>query len=536
MSEKKSGLSCGEALVQLLADYGIDTVFGIPGVHTLELYRGLESNAVKHYLVRHEQGAGFMADGYARVTGKPAACFLITGPGVINAGTPIGQAFSDSVPMLIVSSVNAVEDLGQGRGRLHEVTDQRAVIAPLCAFSATAYTIDQIPALVARAFAVFRSQRPRPVHIEIPLDVLAQRVPEPWKPQAIPGKPVADAAQIAAAAKLLKSAKRPLILAGGGAIDSGEEIKALAMRLAAPVIVTTTAKGLVPHAHPMHMADTLGSPAAREGLAAADVLLTLGSEMSETDHWTGMLKFSAKMIRVDLDPRKLTDDYPAEIAILADAKTTAASLLKELGAGKPATDWGTLPADIQRRARKTKSDVQKLHMKVLSRIRAALPDNAVLATDMTQLAYTCYSLFDHRMARGYLHPVGFGTLGYALPAAIGAKIARPDLPVVAIAGDAGFLFTMQELGPAVESGLPLCVIVWNNDWLQQIREGLVGLGVAEIGVKGHNPDFLMLARSFGCKAERAETLDQVEKMVAAAVKGPGVTLIEIRQDMKELQT
>ena len=535
MTEKKSGLSCGEALVQLLADYGIDTVFGIPGVHTLELYRGLDSNKVKHYLVRHEQGAGFMADGYARVSGKPAACFLITGPGVINAGTPIGQAFSDSVPMLVISSVNAVEDLGQGRGRLHEVTDQRAVIAPLVAFSATAYSIDQIPALVARAFAVFRSQRPRPVHIEIPLDVLDQRVPEPWKIQAIPGKPAADKESLAAATALLKGAKQPLILAGGGAIDSGPEIKALAARLGAPVIVTTTAKGLVPHDDPWHLADTLGTAAARQALAAADVLLTLGSEMSETDHWTGKLSFSAKMIRVDLDPRKLADDYPATVAMLADAKTTAAALLELLGKGTPTTTWGDLPKKLQAEARQPKHPLQALHMKVLSAIRRAVPDEAIFATDMTQIAYSCYSQFPAKMARGYLHPVGFGTLGYALPAAIGAKIARPDLPVVAIAGDAGFLFTLQELGVAVENGLPLAIVLWNNDWLQQIREGLVERGIPEIGVKGLNPDFLMLARAFGCKAERAETLAEVERLVAAAVKGPGVTLIEVRQDMKELQ-
>ena len=165
-------MSCGGALLHLLKAYGVDTLFGIPGVHTLEFYREMEAAGVRHIGVRHEQGAGFMADGYARASGKPGTCLLITGPGITNAATPIGEAYSDSVPLLVISSVNESGDLGMGRGKLHEITDQRAVTAPLTAFSATALTPAQVEPLLARAFAGFSSARPRPAHIAVPLDVL----------------------------------------------------------------------------------------------------------------------------------------------------------------------------------------------------------------------------------------------------------------------------------------------------------------------------------------------------------------------------
>jgi 5-guanidino-2-oxopentanoate decarboxylase len=176
----KQNLTGGQALVRLLANYGVDTVFGIPGVHTLELYRGLPGSGIRHVLTRHEQGAGFMADGYARVSGKPGVCFVITGPGVTNAATGIGQAYADSIPMLVISSVNHTASLGKGWGSLHECQDQRAMTAPITAFSAVALTAEDLPELIARAYAVFDSERPRPVHISVPLDVLAAPVARDW--------------------------------------------------------------------------------------------------------------------------------------------------------------------------------------------------------------------------------------------------------------------------------------------------------------------------------------------------------------------
>uniref|UniRef100_UPI003906A56E thiamine pyrophosphate-binding protein n=1 Tax=Pseudomonas protegens TaxID=380021 RepID=UPI003906A56E len=217
-------LTGGQALVRLLAGYGVDTVFGIPGVHTLELYRGLPGSGIRHVLTRHEQGAGFMADGYARVSGKPGVCFVISGPGVTNVATPIGQAYADSIPLLVISSVNHSASLGKGCGSLHETQDQRAITAPITAFSALALSPEDLPELIARAFAVFDSQRPRPVHISVPLDVLAAKVARDWTGEVVrrPGRGPAAAADIRQAADTLRRAKRPMIIAGGGTLHAPE--------------------------------------------------------------------------------------------------------------------------------------------------------------------------------------------------------------------------------------------------------------------------------------------------------------------------
>ena len=210
--------TCAQSLVRLLEGYGVDTVFGIPGVHTVELYRGLHGSRLRHVSPRHEQGAGFMADGYARASGKPGVCFIITGPGMTNILTAMGQAYADSVPMLVISTVNRREHLRLGHGHLHELPDQRAMVAGVCAFSHTLQAPSELPELLARAFAVFKCARPRPVHIEIPLDVLEMPADNlNLMPRSLPGAPAPAGASIEAALALLNSAHRPLILAGGGA-------------------------------------------------------------------------------------------------------------------------------------------------------------------------------------------------------------------------------------------------------------------------------------------------------------------------------
>ena len=213
---KPTTQTCGEALIDLLEQYEVDTVFGVPGVHTFELYRGLADSDLHHVLAKNEAGAGFMADGYARVTGKPGVCLLITGPGVTNATTPIGQAYADSMPMLVISSENPSDSLGKGWGLLHEISDQTAVTRPLTALSATARTPADVPELIGQAFSIFASQRPRPVHIAIPMDVLKLEAGEGWQRRTTPSRPMADPASIAQAADLLAAAQRPLIMPGGG--------------------------------------------------------------------------------------------------------------------------------------------------------------------------------------------------------------------------------------------------------------------------------------------------------------------------------
>jgi thiamine pyrophosphate-dependent acetolactate synthase large subunit-like protein len=521
--------TCGRAVISLLEAYGVDTVFGMPGVHTLELYKGLAASRIRHVLVRHEQGAGFMADGYARATGRPGVCVVITGPGVTNAATAMGEAYSDSIPMLVLSSVNATADLGMGRGRLHEITSQQAVTAPLTAFSRTALAAGEVPELLARAFAAFSSARPRPVHISLPLDVLVEPADftlEARTPPALPS-PAADA--IDTAAGLLRGARRPVIIAGGGCIAGAEALRRFAEKAVAPVIVTNAAKGVIPDSHPLCLGARLPLAPVQELLASADLVIAVGSELAETDSWVDRLPLDGDLIRIDIDAVTAQRDYPATVALVADAGRTLTALEAAVDGISSAITDAELDA-VRKRCADGMSSLSRTHMKVLDGLRGALPEDAIVITDMTQIAYTGNVHYPCNMPRSWFHPNGYGTLGYALPAAIGARLGAPQRAVAVLVGDGGLLFTIQELATAAELGLPLVIVLWNNDGLGQIRDDMIAKGIPEVGVSPRNPDYQLLARAFGCHAVRPDSLDAFTEAVTKALSAHVPTLIEVRQD------
>ena len=525
-------LTGGQALVRLLANYGVDTVFGIPGVHTLELYRGLPGSGIRHVLTRHEQGASFMADGYARVSGKPGVCFIITGPGVTNAATGIGQAYADSIPMLVISSVNHTASLGKGWGCLHETQDQRAMTAPITAFSAVALSAEDLPELIARAYAVFDSERPRPVHISVPLDVLAAPVNRDWSNDVVrrPGRGPASNTAMEHAATKLQNAKRPMIIAGGGALHATQELQTISTRLAAPLFTSVAGKGLLPPDDPLHAGSSLCLEPGWNLIAEADVVLAVGTEMADTDFWRERLPLTAELLRVDIDPRKFNDFYPCAVALQGDAQQTLAGLLERL----PATDRDANAAiasvaKLRDAVKNSHGPLQSIHQGILERIAAELPDNAFISTDMTQLAYTGNYAFNSRAPRSWLHPTGYGTLGYGLPAGIGAKFGAPNRPGLVLVGDGGFLYTAQELATAVEElDSPLVVLLWNNDALGQIRDDMLGLDIEPIGVLPRNPDFAALGRAFGCTVTQPQSLAELQTDLRHGFKRNGVTLIELK--------
>lgn len=525
-------LTGGQALVRLFAHYGVDTVFGIPGVHTLELYRGLPGSGIRHVLTRHEQGAGFMADGYARVSGKPGVCFVITGPGVTNAATAIGQAYADSIPLLVISSVNHSASLGKGWGCLHETQDQRAMTAPITAFSAVALSTEDLPELVARAYAVFDSERPRPVHISVPLDVLAAPILRDWSNDVVrrPGRglPAADALQQAAAK--LQTARRPMIIAGGGALEAGPVLHALSTRLAAPLFTSVAGKGLLPPDAPLNAGSTLCIEPGWTLIEQADVVLAVGTEMADTDYWRERLPLNAELIRVDIDSRKFNDFYPCAVALHGDARQTVEALLALLPV-QPRDPGAAIESvrSLLAAVRSGHGPLQSIHQAILDRVMAVLPDNAVISSDMTQLAYTGNYAFISRAPRSWLHPTGYGTLGYGLPAGIGAKFGAPQRPGLVLVGDGGFLYTAQELATAVEElDSPLVVLLWNNDALGQIRDDMLGLDIEPIGVLPRNPDFAGLGRAFGCTVRQPQSLDDLQEDLHTGFNHPGVTLIELK--------
>ena len=524
-------LTGGQALVRLLANYGVDTVFGIPGVHTLERYRGLPGSNIRHVLTRHEQGAGFMADGYARVTGKPGVCFVISGPGVTNTATPIGQAYADSIPMLVISSVNNSDSLGKGWGSLHETQDQRAITAPITAFSALALHTDDLPELVARAFAVFNSERPRPVHLSIPLDVMSALVTRDWSSEVrqAPSRGLPSAETLNDAAQRLKTAKRPMIISGGGALAASAETQQLSEKLGAVVFTSVAGKGILAPAHPLNAGSTLCIAPGWELISQADVVLAVGTEMADTDFWRERLPITGELLRVDIDSRKFNDFYPCTVALRGDAQQTLAAL-NELLLDSNADQQSAQQAvsAIRTAVRAQHEPLQRVHQAILDVVDQVMPANTVISADMTQLGYTGNYALPSRAVRSWLHPTGYGTLGYALPAAIGAKLGAPQRPGLVLVGDGGFLYTAQELATATEElDSPLVVLLWNNNALGQIRDDMLDLDIEPIGVLPRNPDFQLLGQAFGCTMHKPDSLAALAESLKTAFALPGVSLIEL---------
>jgi 5-guanidino-2-oxopentanoate decarboxylase len=517
-----SEITIGEALVGLLEAYGVDTIFGIPGVHNVEMYRALPRSKINHILTRHEQGAGFMADGYARATGKPGVCFTISGPGLTNIMTPMAQAWSDSSNVLVISSALDMIDSAQGRGRLHEMRSQLEAAQSVTVHATRAYTAADVQDAVARAFSNFTTSRPRPAYLEIPLDLLMEPADGSWMAQTVASRPRATETQITAAVDMLITAERPFIILGGGALHTGQAALQIAEATGAAILTTTAGKGAVPADHSHVWGYRLGYPETQNALQNSDCILAIGTELSETDFWNGSYRLHAPMIRIDIDPDVLARPHRVALPILADAETTTAAMAAQLSGRKACHTKSPTTTDDPLRQTLTK---------VLNVIRHSLPAETVIASDMTQIAYAANEIFPVSKPRTWLHPVGFGTLGFALPAAIGAKFGMGETPVVALAGDYGFQYTMNELGTAVEHKLPLPVLLWNNTALGQIRDDMVNKGIQPNAVTLRNPDFQALAKAYGARAEKPRSLTALSKAIGESLTADGPTIIEMSEAM-----
>ena len=517
-----------EALPALLAAYGVDTVFGIPGNHTVELYRHLPKSGIRHVTTRHEQGAGFMADGYARATGKPGVCLLISGPGLLNAATAIAQARADSIPLLVVTGVAATAQLGMQRGSLHELPDQRAAAASFCRASHTLLHADNLAELVHQAFADFASGRPGPVHLEIPLDLMSARCSTPPVARPLPAPPVPDAGAVADAARRLQASRRPLMVVGGGAVEAGEAVVALAERLDAPVLNTTNGKGVCPWGHPLAVGGSPSLPSLRQAIHDADCVLAVGTELAETDFdllLEGAPVFPSNLLRLDIDAGQLCRNAVASVPLLGDAAAGTRGLLDALGNGEGGN--GARAAGLRRQV------VAETHYHpelaaFLSVIRESLPET-VLVGDSTRPTYYAAWQYECVAPRRYFHSVsGFGTLGYALPAALGAALSAAR-PVVALIGDGGLQFTSNELQTGAENGLAVPVLIWCNDGYEEIANSMISVGVDPISTHISAPDFALLAAAHGCRHQRVRDPGALTAVLKEAVAGDVPTLIEVRQ-------
>jgi acetolactate synthase I/II/III large subunit len=517
----------GVRLIEGLAARGVEVVFGIPGVHTIELYRGLASGLVRHVTPRHEQGAAFMADGYARVSGKPGVALVITGPGLTNALTAMAQAKADSVPVLVISGVNRRASLGKGLGLLHELPDQAAMVRALCPTETVMEAADLGPTL-DRAFAALTSGRPGPVHLEIPTDVMGLPCPA-LPPAAAAAMAPLPLGRLRSAATRLNAAERVVILAGGGTRGAEAALQALATALDAPVIQTVNARGAM-HGHALTVPASPSLDAVRSLIAGADQVLAVGTELGPTDYdmyVNGGLPDLSGMIRIDICADQLAR-HPASIAVRADAGAAMAALLPMI---RQAKRNGAIWADTTRKA--ARGALAALYppmpdqLAMVEAIRDALPQ-AIIVGDSTQPVYAANLYYDHDRPGGWFNAAtGYGALGYGPGAAVGAAVAAPGVPVICLIGDGGLQFSPGELRTAVDEALPITFVVWNNAGFREIAEAMRS---AQTPIIGCTPSPLRLEPfATACDLPFARVAQDPAALVAALqTPASGPRLIEVQ--------
>lgn len=524
------GDTAGRAVLETIRAYGVTTVFGIPGTHNLELYRPLADLGIRAVTNRHEQGSGYGADGWAQQAGLPGVVITTSGPGLQNAMSAIGAAFCESRPLLVLSPGVPLGDEFRDVGTLHETKDASAMVGAIAEWSRRVTTAAEAVDAVHAAFELFRTGRPRPVHIEIPLDVLEAPAEVPAAARAARPAPTAsrgDARAVREAAAILGSAESPVIIAGGGATRASREVTALAERLGAPVLTTLNGKATLDEHHPLSLGSNLRLAAAREVAEAADVLVVLGSKLGEAELWAPALAARGRVVRVDRSATQLHKNLEATVGIAGDCAAVTAELLAALPEGdRPAPDLSQLRQEIAGEIRAAAPATVAL----AERIAEAVPDDAIVAGDSSQIIYLALANVMRRSRpHSLLYTPTYATLGYGLPAAIGARVAQSDRPVVAVLGDGALMFAVNEFATAVEQGLDLTVVCVDNGGYAEIRQNELDRGIRPIGVDLVQPDWAALANAFGATGHRVDDVDRLGAAIRTAIAAGGVQLVHVRQ-------
>jgi acetolactate synthase-1/2/3 large subunit len=528
----------GQAVARALRAEGIDTVFGIVGTHNSLIFDGLtDLPDLRLVTSRHEGGAGFMADGFARATGRPAACIVVPGPGLTNVMTALGQAYLDSVPILAIAGNNPLPTLEQRLEEFHELHGSLQ-IAGSATVSATRLTSPaEAPAAIREAVKLMRTGHPRPTYVEVPLDVAgAEAEVEMLPPVEDFPRVSGDPDLIARAAEVLGKARRPVIMAGGGVIsaEAGRALQRVAARLAAPVIMSGHGRGAVPDDDPFALGDGWGRLSYFDDLLReADATLVVGWSFDYVSVADRGALLPEPLVQIDVDPTAIGRHRTATVGVVGDARLILeklATLLGEGGVGEALQPWCDVPAI---RAKKRAELTQKAGpvLGLLDAVRAALPRDAIVADDLCLPGYWAAAAFDVYEPRTFLHPGMFGTLGYALPAAIGASVGRPGRKAVALCGDGGFLYTSQELATAVQEQADVIAIVFNDNAygalkMYQDRQH----GGRRIGVELKNPDFALLAQAYGARGVRLKASADLGSALTDLLGQPGPAVIECPLD------
>lgn len=524
-------LTGGEAIVSGLVAHGVDTVFGLPGAQVYGLFDAFHQAQLKVIGARHEQACGYMAFGYARASGRPGVFSVVPGPGVLNASAALLTAFGCNEPVLCVTGQVPTQFLGKGRGHLHEMPDQLATLRNYVKWAERMEYPGNAPMVVARAFQEMTSGRRGPASVEMPWDVFTQRADTGAAKVLEPlPAPQPDPDMIKQAAALIRNSKAPMIFVGSGAIDAGAEILELAEMIDAPVVAFRSGRGIVSNAHELG----LTMAAAYKLWPTTDLMIGIGTrlELPTMSRWP-YRPDGLKSIRIDIDPVEMRR-FISDTAIVAEAKTATAELAAAVGKAGYSKTAGRRAA-IREATATAHQEIQRVQpqMAYLNILREVLPANAIVTDELSQFGFASWYGFPIYEPRTFITSGYQGTLGSGFPTALGAKVANPDKPVVAITGDGGFMFCVQELATAVQFNIGVVTLVFNNNAYGNVRrdqrERFDGRVVASDLV---NPDFVKLAESFGVAAARVTAPDQFKAAMEKALAhgGPYLISVEVTRD------
>ena len=532
-------MSGAKALLESLKREKVNVVFGIPGGANLPIYDALIDSGIRHILCRHEQSAAHMADGFARASGMAGVCFATSGPGTTNLVTGIANAQMDSSPVVAITGQVATPFIGKDA---FQETDTMGITTPITKYNFQPRNANEIPIVVKKAFYIATTGRPGPVVIDIPKDVQNQKVdidfPEKvdirgYKPN---GEPEMEG--VKNGAKLLADADRPMILAGGGikASHAHQSLQRLAEFLNAPVATTFMGKGCIPEDHPLSLGvvGMHGTPEANTLILEADVLLAIGVRLS--DRTTGNIDefcSKAKIIHADIDAAEVGKNRIADVSIIGDANKTlnrlAASVVRKAQKGKK-DEWVKRAEQLKNEREISESeDTTFAPRLILKTLRKLLPRNTIVATEVGQNQMWAGLFFKSYLPRTFISSGGLGTMGFGFPASLGAKIAKPSVPVVDIAGDGSFMMTENSLGTSVVEKIPVTVVVLNNSMLgmpAQWQRFFYNRRYSAVDLK-RIPDLVKLASSYGAEGVRVGSVDELEHAVKTALKSDVTTVIDV---------
>jgi acetolactate synthase-1/2/3 large subunit len=528
----------GQLVAESLESLGAEVAFGVPGIHALGIWEALRTSEVRAIGLRTELSAGFAADGFARASGRPVPLLLSTGPGALIALASLMEAAAAHVPVVAIASQIPRHLIGRGRGYLHQLPDQLASFEPVVKWARRAPGVEELPELLAEAWRVASTPPSGPAFLEVPVDVLTAETGVPRVSSldgSPPAPPAAGSELVAEAARLLAAAERPVLWAGGGVLRSGawEQLGAVARALDAPVVTTFMGKGSFPEDEPLFASSACYDPAVRDFLEEADAVLCVGTELGSETTFDYALRLPAATVQVDAAAGRVGATYPA-LGLVGDAAATLEALAAHLPE-RPAGAGALRAARLRDRiARGLAGSDYGLELGLLRAIRAALPRDAVHAWDMTILGYDASCYFPALAPRRFLYPLGSGTLGYAWPAALGARAALPDTPVLAVAGDGGILYGLVELATARQHGIAATLLVVDDGGYGVLREYQEQAYGETTAVDLTQPDFVAAAAAFGVSVAET-TPEHLEGELAQALDGGAPSVLVLRERLRWIQ-